>query len=205
MNNQEFLDAANFILDILAEDTEANAPGAVLSTVLNETEQKTAEKNLVKSLKAIKKDKGVGVIGHGTTYIDNICKMHKALEQANPKEIVTLLKGSNRILQCGRGKGKAIVVLQREHIDMNELNHLIKAELLTVSDAEKTEVKNNEGIKLDVVGMLRHIEDKHRYLEKLNVELKDEVNVLTKAIEEKDAKITEIEKELQMKTIATWQ
>lgn len=204
MDNQELLKATNFVLNLLLKDTIGNEPGAVLSTVLNETEQKTAEKNLVKALKLTKRDKAVGVIGHGTTYIDNICKMYQEIGAISSKDMINLLKVSNRILQCGRGKGKAIIIVQDELIQMDELDKLIELNTITFSEEIKAQ-KDNKVPDLDVVGMLRKIEDEHRYLHESNKKFEEEIATLNGIIKEKENKIKVIEKELQMKTIATWQ
>lgn len=188
---------ANFILGLLADASKGNAPDAVLGAVLNETEQNTVQKNLVKKLSKIQQQYAIGVLGHGVKIIETLSKDHGLDTSTHyQKAIVAALKDNDRIMQCGRGKGKALIVLQDTPLSDEEVGDTPEKEENQVQEATK---------EASVPDMLRAIRDQHRYMQKENLTLKRDIADLNKQLEIRNKELEQISRELEMKTIATWQ
>lgn len=111
------------------------------------------------------------------------------------QKAIRFLKAEQRLMQCGKGRGKCLVILSRISFpEVAEDNIEVPAQDNANANAE-----------LSVSDMLRKIRESWRNLEKTNNALEKEILTLRTAIEEKDQRIQELNQQLSIMNMATWQ
>lgn len=192
VDNQTIIDA-NVLLAVLVEKIE-KAPEdgdinkhvlEVLSRVLDGAEVDRNVKRAYDLLARKGAEEFGGVVVGGTGVVKDVA----GIPGERGQRAIRLLKASGRLLQCGKGRGKCLVVITPQPLEA-------QAE-------EQPEQAEPEGI--SVPQMLRDIRDEFRRLEKENNGLQKQNLALETQIKEKDERITILEQQIGVLNMASWQ
>lgn len=192
----EVINSANKLLELLLSKREVDVVG-VMKAELSESEFEHNVKTLRRKLQDMGANDAVGAVRSGT----GIAKDEAGLPGELGQRAIQALKKSNRIQQCGRGRGKCLVILSSLPLEGEPAAEATP----TQEQAEAVEPDN-------VPVLLRHVRDTYRSMERQLKETNRENSNLTKkieemqqALEEKNEKIQELEGKAQTQAMATWQ
>lgn len=164
----------------------------MMEIILGNNEQEL-QRNEGKVLEYIKRTQGqtFGIVNFGTGLACEVAGVIGEAGQAAIRE----LKAQERILQCGKGRGKCLIIL-----DATPLGSGNEEEHIAIEDA----VAEPAG-ELSVSDMLRTIREEWRNMEKTKNALEKEILSLKTTVEEKDQRIQELNQQLSVMNMATWQ
>lgn len=214
-DNTRAINQANFVLGWLVGEAMKygdTLPGVTwaerLSPLLNDKEFESARKAIRQKLPTAE---GVeipvkGIVPAGTTIANEALPLAQKGEAA---AAINLLKSTDRILQCGRGRGKALVILSNDPLplDTQVPDETTKAAVSSESDEDIEVIMAN-----DIPNLLRAARDEYRNLKRRAEEAernlstaKNRVQELEVQIEGKDAEIEGLQRRLQQQALTTWQ
>lgn len=159
-------------------------------------------KILKKNLQNAGLDTAAGAIASGTGIIKE-----EVLGGERGQQAIQALKKSGRLQQCGRGRGKCLVILNSTLLPIDEAEEG-QEQPAEANDEEEQEVVDAN----NVPSLLRCVRDNYREVERQLRESRRNETHLSKLIEElqeqvneKNNQITELENNAQIKAVATWQ
>lgn len=179
----------------------------VMQEELTDSEYKNSYKTLQKLLNDNNLPEAAGAVAAGT----GIAKEEAGLSGEAGQQAIQALKQSGRLQQCGRGRGKCLVVLRTEPLpteEGGEGEEQAKPQPVETNAEEEQEVVDANNIP----ALLRCVRDNYRDLERqLRESRRNEAHMsklidkLQQEINEKDEQISQLENAAQLKAVATWQ
>lgn len=183
---------ANNLLAFLSNKICDEEYQTVMRKELDDTEFAHSMKILKKILRQNNLESPAGVVASGT----GIIKEEAGLSNEAGQRAIRALKQTQRIQQCGRGRGKCIVIITTTGIS-----------------SDITQPEEDEGFKRvqDVPATLRELRDIFRGQEEEIALQKESLQKTERTIEElnsqlndRDRKIEELQNQLRLKTVTTW-
>lgn len=196
------LDNTNSVLALLSDKCkmELDLLHVLETSGLNESEIETNLRNMHTALTAIGENSPWGAIVAGT----GLVKEEAGLAGEDGQEAISLLKHSLRIQQCGRGRGKAIIVLRTIPVTQDELEAYIEDNqkaILPVAVAEVAKNGTDQDMKTEVIQAFSSFLDS--VVDAVS-STQDSAEVVKKALADKDQLIEELQEKLQHNVLANW-
>ncbi len=180
----------------------------VMQEGLSDSEYDHNYRTLKKNLQTAGLEAAAGAVAAGT----GIAKDEAGLSGEAGQKAIQALKKSGRLQQCGRGRGKCLVVLTATLLPTEEENGQEQAEPVQAVAAKVEEEEKDVAVADNIPSLLRNVRDQYRDLERQLRESRRNETHMSKLIEElraqldeSNAKITELENMAQLKAVATWQ
>lgn len=209
----EAIDQANALLNFLVQRSVPNWNDLMKMTLTQkelEANNKLIEDILNKQDALLPP---VGAVKGGT----GIAKEEAGLPGEEGQRAIRLLKAANRLVQCGRGRGKCLVILDSTSVTANDFKNYVEQPKKAVAKVKPrgeevlVPVETPE-VDLTVDQLLKLARDKHR---SVTQELADK-NAIIRELEQRMAEyegilaarqetINRLEKDLQERTAVTWQ
>ena len=126
----ELLNTANALLEWLVSNANSDWERILSQTLDNTKEAETNAARARRTLERLNRSEPVGALVGGT----NIAKTEAGFEGELATEAMQLLKQTNRVQQAGRGRGRALIVLDGRPLDGDE-----DADMPVPSQAEPVE------------------------------------------------------------------
>jgi len=214
---QETIDNANKILSFLISRSHDDWR-QVMEDKLEGKEFETNHTNVAKKLKKFHLDEPVGAVAAGT----GVIKQEVGIEGEAGQKAINALKEAGRLLQCGRGRGKCLIVLSSNAIlDLPKLAEPteVPEEVKDQAPQEETpepvgqvEASSDDMIEANNVSALtRAIRDNYRNMSKRVNELTRRCKTLEKQnaayeqqIDEHVATIANLESQLEQQKVGSW-
>lgn len=205
------IDQANQLLAFLTDRANANYQ-KVLTEALDEAELELNLKNLDAALKRTKLDAPVGALLGGT----GMAKAEAGLTGEDSQRAVRLLKQNDRLIQAGKGRGKALIVLNAKPLSKDDF----------VAEVAKPKAVKKEAVHApdapgvigatDVPNLLRAANNEYKSLLQRHAELSKvydetkiklaEATTRTEAlVKENEELMAELEKKQNLAAVTTWQ
>jgi len=175
----------------------------VMQEELTDSEYQHSYKGLRKLLQDAGINEAAGAVAAGT----GIAKEEAGLSGEAGQRAIQALKKSGRLQQCGRGRGKCLVILRADPLPEEENGEGEEHAKAAPTEEEKEVVDAN-----NIPSLLRLVRDNYRDIERqLRESHRNEqhmsklIEELQQQIQEKDEQINQLENAAQMKAVATWQ
>lgn len=191
------IEQANTLLAFL---TDRSTPDwkSVFTQVLGEQELELNVRNVTLALEKAQKDAPVGALLGGT----GLAKAEAGLEGEDSQRAVRLLKQTGRLIQAGKGRGKALCILSSEPLKAEDFAAAIAK--AGVAEPAPTPVKpivaerpDNYVAIDDVPELLRAVANNFKTLSEQLDETQKDLRVTGKKLEESDQVIKELQAENQ--------
>lgn len=218
----ESVEQANRLLTFLVDCSVKDWNG-VMAATLNEKELEINHKTVEEKLAEYNLTEPVGAVRGGT----GIAKDDAGLPGEEGQRAIRMLKVSGRLVQCGRGRGKCLIVLNSTPVTMETFAGLTinapapkatiarkprKTREATEAPGDNTEAPPTEAEDRDVLFHLKAARDGHRAvraeMENLlrDMRKKDrQIAELEAVLVARDATINELENRLAERMATTWQ
>lgn len=179
---------ANRVLEFLAAHAQANWT-EVLTQVLPESEVDSNVERINEKLAHLDLLTPVGAVAGGTA----VFKDETGIEGEHAQNAVALLKEQFRLHQCGRGRGKALVILSPEPLEGHVAHHAVG----TAVTPAQAQGDDTDEVPQDVPAMLRHASDAYRAQQ-------TRIAQLEKALAEREAAMMDLRQKLEQVQLTTW-
>lgn len=220
----ENITQANQLLTFLVSKADTDY-AKVMSNTLNDKEMEINSKSIEEKLAEFELTKPYGAVVGGT----GIAKEQAGLPGEEGQRAIRLLKTGGRLLQCGRGRGKCLVILDKSPLDIKKMpaaaapverkpraRKATKTEVVATLAASRADGAQEKGVSdlsdLPVEDILKLARDKHREMRRELEELRAESKKQARTIEElettldsRDVTIAALEKQLSETKVASWQ
>jgi len=192
---------ANAILTVLASNAENFT--AVAATTLTDAEQETAFKKLDHTLNKLGKGAldVVGARAFGTATAASSAGVYGEAGQ----QAIRMLKENDRIQQCGKGRGKCIIIIDSTPLPAAPEQVISATATENTDETIEEPADPDEEEVLSVPVLLRKARDEYRKTERGLKSSEREVTRLRKTIEEKDQEIVELKEQLHNHAAFSWQ
>lgn len=194
MYTETDIENANRVLEFLVEHADKNIE-SVMAENLEKSEFDLNKENMAKNLETANREEAFGAIAQGT----GVVKDEVGLDGEPGQRAVKLLKERFRIQQCGRGRGRVLIILDPTPVEAQ------------VEEQETTD----EPVKVEEMGVYQQeTEDFDELLDKIRSHHHTAVDALadrdqtiaelTARVEEMSTKIDELSENLEVANTATW-
>lgn len=214
----ELAEQANQMLSFLVAQSKKNWK-KVMQETLSETEMELNVSKMEALLAEHDLEAPVGAVPGGT----GIAKEEAGLEGEEGQLAIQLLKGAGRLQQCGRGRGKCLIVLSDEPLEAGTQTEEKKVATKKATKKQAvaeapTETEEVEEVEIDMVeannipALLRAARDEYRRVKRDRDEaartvrdLERQCADLNEVIAEREATIRHLEEQVEQQAVATWQ
>ncbi|HJS83782.1 MAG TPA: hypothetical protein VJ742_13215 [Nitrososphaera sp.] len=200
----ESLAQANDLLEFLVKKADKlDKPWLdTLKGVLTDKELQVSHKAISERVEELGIDAPYGVVVGGT----GLAKDEAGLAGEDGQRAIRLLKASNRLLQSGRGRGKALVILLETPISEKDFKSSasLASNLAKVTSEEIDDLDTLAKIKLvqsDVRSMQSELAALRKELERVSKDRSE----LEKIVEARNLVIEDLEKKIAQQAATSWQ
>lgn len=191
---------ANHLLNFLVEKADPDWE-KVFNSVLTPTEMELNRRNITLALQRLGKDAPVGAVVGGT----GLAKAEAGLAGEDSQRAVRLLKQTLRLLQAGKGRGRALLVLDNTALAKTDFIEAI--DRVGINDPgtglahPSVPLPDDAVSRTDISGMARAIHSAHRDLQQRHDDVLRALGEAHQRVAELEAAL---EQERKARGLASW-
>lgn len=211
MPTPELVQQANQMLTFLTEKSKKNVK-KVMQDSLTEKEYELNLRNMEAKLAEFEIEEPFGAVEGGT----GVAKEEAGLEGEEGQRAIQLLKEHGRLQQCGRGRGKCLIILRSDPLEQMTPPHQAAGVQLDAPAPVDEGGGAEEGPPMvdatSITALTRAIRDLYRDRDKQLGTAQREVKALEKKVDEmttelqsKDEELANLHNQMEHAQVATWQ